>query len=139
MLDCQAVARDQRVVAEAGWTARGWGVCAVQCTADKGCSAGDASAPVCYRPRLLPGALRCAVCCAMLCPQGSKTPKFTRGFVLFLAFAICKLGAQAVSSSMDAVQPKIMLMILQQVRGQAAAHTGCSTRALLLACCLWRP
>lgn len=47
--------------------------------------------------------------------QGSKTPKFTRGFVLFLAFAICKIGAQAVSSSMDAVQPKIMLMILQQV------------------------
>jgi hypothetical protein len=48
--------------------------------------------------------------------QGSKTPKFTRGFVLFLAFAVCKLGVEATSSSMDAVQPKIMLMILQQVR-----------------------
>jgi hypothetical protein len=58
------------------------------------------------------------LCHAVLRPQGSKTPKFTRGFVLFLAFAICKVGAQAVSSSMDAVQPKIMLMILQQVGGQ---------------------
>lgn len=47
--------------------------------------------------------------------QSSKTPKFVRGFVLFLAFAICKIGVEAVSSSMDAVQPKIILMILQQV------------------------
>lgn len=65
--------------------------------------------------------LRCAVllCATWLCLcvlQGSKTPKFTRGFVLFLAFALCKLGVEATSSSMDAVQPKIMLMILQQVR-----------------------
>lgn len=52
------------------------------------------------------------VCCI---PQSSKTPKFVRGFVLFLAFAICKIGVEAVSSSMDAVQPKIILMILQQV------------------------
>jgi hypothetical protein len=47
--------------------------------------------------------------------QGSKTPRFTRGFVVFLALAVCKLGVEGVSSSMDAVQPKIMLMILQQV------------------------
>jgi hypothetical protein len=36
--------------------------------------------------------------------------------VVFLSLAICKLGVEGVSSSMDAVQPKIMLMILQQVR-----------------------
>lgn len=53
--------------------------------------------------------------CAAVDVQGSKTPKFTRGFVLFMAFAMCKLGVEAVSSSMDAVQPKILLMILQQV------------------------
>jgi hypothetical protein len=47
--------------------------------------------------------------------QGSKTPKFTRGFVLFLAFALCKIGVEGVSGGMDAVQPKILLMILQQV------------------------
>jgi hypothetical protein len=35
---------------------------------------------------------------------------------VFLSLAICKLGVEGVSSSMDAVQPKIMLMILQQVR-----------------------
>ncbi|WIA07912.1 hypothetical protein OEZ85_007391 [Tetradesmus obliquus] len=47
--------------------------------------------------------------------QGSKTPRFTRGFVVFLALAVCKLGVEGVSASMDAVQPKVMLMILQQV------------------------
>eukprot|EP00879_Flechtneria_rotunda_P019331 GHRR01020303.1.p1 GENE.GHRR01020303.1~~GHRR01020303.1.p1 ORF type:complete len:890 (+),score=314.69 GHRR01020303.1:664-3333(+) len=47
--------------------------------------------------------------------QTSKTPRFTRGFVVFVSLAICKLGVAAVSSTMDAVQPKIMLMILQQV------------------------
>lgn len=67
--------------------------------------------------------LTCAVWFRLFVWQGSKTPKFTRGFVLFLAFALCKLGVEATSSSMDAVQPKIMLMILQQVRvlhGEAA-------------------
>lgn len=43
---------------------------------------------------------------------------------MFLAFAICKVGVEAVSSSMDAVQPKIMLMILQQVRGGGRAPQG---------------
>jgi hypothetical protein len=34
---------------------------------------------------------------------------------VFLALCICKLGAAAVSSSMDAVQPQVIVMILQQV------------------------
>lgn len=61
-------------------------------------------------------------------PQGSKTPKFTRGFVLFLAYAMCKVGVEGVSSSMDAVQPKILLMILQQVRWALALMQGRAVR-----------
>ncbi|KAF8072350.1 hypothetical protein HT031_000009 [Scenedesmus sp. PABB004] len=47
--------------------------------------------------------------------QGSKTPRFTRGFTLLLARAVCKLGVDGVSRSMDAVQPGILAMILGQV------------------------
>lgn len=78
-------------------------------------------------------------------PQGSKTPRFTRGFVVFLALAVCKLGVEGVSASMDAVQPKVMLMILQQVRTMrggsssrtvAAVRPGCAQTGLALLCSL---
>ena len=47
--------------------------------------------------------------------QGSRTAKFTRGLLLFLALFVCKRGAQVVADSIDAVQPGLTLMILNTV------------------------
>jgi exportin-2 (importin alpha re-exporter) len=48
--------------------------------------------------------------------QNSRTPKFVRSFVVFLALFICKHGAAFVADSVDAVQPGLFVGgILQQV------------------------
>eukprot|EP00955_Chlamydomonas_euryale_P098808 365171-Chlamydomonas_euryale.AAC.12 len=48
--------------------------------------------------------------------QKSRTQKFVRGLLMFLAYFIVKQGPQLVSASMDKVQPGIFLMLMQQVR-----------------------
>lgn len=48
--------------------------------------------------------------------QSSRTAKFTRSFVLFLALFVCKRGAQLVADSIDGVQPGLTTMIVQTVR-----------------------
>ncbi len=62
--------------------------------------------------------------------QTSRTAKFTRGLLLFLALFVCKQGAQLVADSIDAVQPGLTLMILQSVGGGGAGARvfalGCS-------------
>lgn len=69
-------------------------------------------------------------------PQSSKTPRYVRGFVVFVSLVICKLGVDVVSRTMDAVQPKIMLMILQNVsRARLTIGQGqcpCGMGAVLL-------
>mmetsp|Transcript_33790 Transcript_33790/g.100617 ORF Transcript_33790/g.100617 Transcript_33790/m.100617 type:complete len:935 (-) Transcript_33790:308-3112(-) len=47
--------------------------------------------------------------------QKSRTQKFVRGLLMFLAYFIVKQGPQLVSASMDKVQPGIFLMLMQQV------------------------
>eukprot|EP00878_Enallax_costatus_P016271 GHUV01017068.1.p1 GENE.GHUV01017068.1~~GHUV01017068.1.p1 ORF type:complete len:703 (+),score=205.92 GHUV01017068.1:410-2518(+) len=47
--------------------------------------------------------------------QSSKTPKYQRGFIVFLSLAICKMGVQAVARTLEKVQGDVLLMILQQV------------------------
>ncbi|KAG2451269.1 hypothetical protein HYH02_003876 [Chlamydomonas schloesseri] len=46
---------------------------------------------------------------------GSKTPKFCRFFVVFLALFICKHGPAAAAEQLDKVQPGILFMLLGQV------------------------
>jgi hypothetical protein len=48
--------------------------------------------------------------------QGTRTPKYARGFTLFVAAAVVRLGAAAVASSMDSVQPNVFSMVVDQVR-----------------------
>lgn len=47
--------------------------------------------------------------------QSSRTAKFARSFVLFLALFVCKRGAQLVADSIDGVQPGLTAMIVQTV------------------------
>ncbi|KAI3438113.1 hypothetical protein D9Q98_000554 [Chlorella vulgaris] len=47
--------------------------------------------------------------------QSSRTSKFTRSLLLFLALFVCKQGAQTVADSIEGVQPGLTLMILQTV------------------------
>jgi exportin-2 (importin alpha re-exporter) len=48
--------------------------------------------------------------------QNSRTPKFVRSFIVFLALFICKHGVVFVASSVDAVQAGLFVGgILQQV------------------------
>ncbi|KAL4452248.1 hypothetical protein ABPG75_007910 [Micractinium tetrahymenae] len=47
--------------------------------------------------------------------QTSRTAKFCRSFVLFLALFVCKRGAQLVADSIDGVQPGLTAMIVQTV------------------------
>ena len=47
--------------------------------------------------------------------QTSRTQKFVRGFVSFLAHFTVKDGPAAVAATMDRVQPGIFVMLLQQV------------------------
>lgn len=47
--------------------------------------------------------------------QSSRTAKFTRSLLLFLALFVCKRGAQVVADSIDAVQQGLTAMILQTV------------------------
>lgn len=68
--------------------------------------------------------------------QQSRTAKFTRSLLLFLALFACKHGAQVVADSIDAVQPGLTLMIMQTVRcgarGQGLAGSGGSSGVELL-------
>jgi exportin-2 (importin alpha re-exporter) len=48
--------------------------------------------------------------------QNSRTPKFVRSFIVFLALFMCKHGVVLVASSVDAVQAGLFVGgILQQV------------------------
>eukprot|EP00198_Chlamydomonas_reinhardtii_P002761 XP_001692097.1 cellular apoptosis susceptibility protein [Chlamydomonas reinhardtii] len=47
--------------------------------------------------------------------SSSKTPKFCRFFVVFLALFICKHGPAAAAEQLDKVQPGILFMLLGQV------------------------
>ena len=47
--------------------------------------------------------------------QSSRTTKYVRCFLLFLAAFVAKRGGGAVSDSIEAVQPGLTLMIMQQV------------------------
>ena len=47
--------------------------------------------------------------------QAAKTARFVRGFLVLLAHFVVVRGPAALSTSMDAVQPGILLVILQQV------------------------
>ncbi|PSC72253.1 Exportin-2 [Micractinium conductrix] len=47
--------------------------------------------------------------------QSSRTPKFTRSLLLFMALFVCKRGAATVAASIDGVQPGLTLILLQSV------------------------
>ena len=47
--------------------------------------------------------------------QTSKTPKFCRGFVVFLSVLVAKRGPEAATTSMATIQPGIHEMILQNI------------------------
>ncbi|GAX80072.1 hypothetical protein CEUSTIGMA_g7510.t1 [Chlamydomonas eustigma] len=47
--------------------------------------------------------------------QSSRTQKFVKGFVSFLAFFLVKHGPQLVATTVDRVQPGIFMMLVQQV------------------------
>ena len=47
--------------------------------------------------------------------QSSKTTKFSRAFIVFLAFFITQQGAGAVATSVDAVQPGLFGQLLQGI------------------------
>ena len=49
--------------------------------------------------------------------QATRTPKFVRGFVTFLAYFMVKHGPATVAATMDRVQPGIFVMLVQQVDG----------------------
>ena len=58
--------------------------------------------------------------------QAAKTARFVRGFLVLLAHFVAAHGPAALSASMDAVQPGILLVILQQVRAWAPHGQRCS-------------
>ena len=58
--------------------------------------------------------------------QSSRTAKFTRALLAFLALFVCKRGAQLVADSIDAVQPGLTVMILQTVRPRGCCCWGVS-------------
>jgi len=47
--------------------------------------------------------------------QTAKTPKAIRGFIHFTALFIDKEGAQKVQQSLDAVQPNLFSILLEQI------------------------
>ncbi|KAG1661631.1 hypothetical protein FOA52_002861 [Chlamydomonas sp. UWO 241] len=47
--------------------------------------------------------------------QTSRTTKFVRGFIIFIAYFIVKHSPSVVAACMDTVQPGIFLMLVQQV------------------------
>jgi exportin-2 (importin alpha re-exporter) len=51
----------------------------------------------------------------MLRLQQSRTHKFVRSFLVFLALFIIKHGPPATMASIDKVQPGVFMMLLQQV------------------------
>lgn len=59
------------------------------------------------------------MCVVLLTLQGTRTPKYARGFTLFVAAAVLRLGAAGVASSMDSVQPNVFSMVMDQVRHEA--------------------
>ena len=44
-----------------------------------------------------------------------KTHKFVRGFIVFMSIFVCKHGAAHLFSTLDTVQPNILIMLLEQV------------------------
>ena len=44
-----------------------------------------------------------------------KTHKFVRGFIVFMSVFVCKHGAAHLFSTLDSVQPNIMMMLVEQV------------------------
>lgn len=54
--------------------------------------------------------------------QATRTPKFVRGFVSFLAYFMVKHGPATVATTMDRVQPGIFVMLVQQVGGGSQVY-----------------
>jgi hypothetical protein len=56
--------------------------------------------------------------------QSSRTQKFIKGFVSFLALFLVKHGPQLVAATVDRVQPGIFMMLVQQVVGLCTLFNG---------------
>ena len=65
--------------------------------------------------------------------QTAKTSRFVRGFLVFLSHFIVQRGPTALAVSMDAVQPGILLVLLQQVWLPSMASVRGETEEKLLA------